>query len=66
MIGRNFHISGCMTSTMEDANKALDYAKHSALKQICEVRPLSQLPESFEQLRKGQVAGRIVIDFNLD
>ena len=55
-----------MTSTMEDANKALDYAKHSALKQICEVRPLSQLPESFEQLRKGQVAGRIVIDFNLD
>lgn len=31
---------------------------------ICEVRGLSALPQSVEDLKKGRVPGRIVIDFN--
>ena len=53
-----------MTGTMKDVDAALDYAKHGVLKQICEVRPLSKMPESVEQLRRGEVPGRIVIDVN--
>ncbi|KAH8678069.1 chaperonin 10-like protein [Xylariales sp. PMI_506] len=60
----NMHIMGSMTGTRETTDAALDYAKRGLLKQICEVRPLSQLPESVEQLRRGEIPGRIVIDFN--
>jgi propanol-preferring alcohol dehydrogenase len=51
---------------MKDVDKALDYVKRGFLKQICEVRPLSKMPESIEQLRRGEVPGRIVIDFNAE
>lgn len=50
---------------MEDTRKSLEYAQRGLLKQICEVRGLSQMPESVQQLRRGEVAGRVVIDFNM-
>ena len=48
---------------MQDTAKALEYAQRGLLKSICEVRGLSQLPESVQQLRRREIAGRIVIDF---
>lgn len=48
---------------MQDTAMALQYAQRGLLKQICEVRGLSEMPESVQQLRRGEVAGRIVIDF---
>jgi propanol-preferring alcohol dehydrogenase len=62
----NMHIMGSMTGSRKTTDAALDYARRGLLQQICEIRPLSQLPESVEQLRRGQVPGRIVIDFNLE
>jgi D-arabinose 1-dehydrogenase-like Zn-dependent alcohol dehydrogenase len=64
--GRNLHVTRTMTGTMKDVDKALDYAKRGLLKQICEVRPLTQVPESVKQLRRGEVLGRIVIDANVE
>lgn len=51
---------------MQDTAAALDFAKRGLLKGIAEVRGISQMPESVQQLRRGEVAGRIVIDFNKD
>ena len=34
------------------------------LRQISEVYPINRLPEAVEKLRRGQVAGRIVVNFN--
>ena len=34
------------------------------LKPIYEVYSIDRLPEAVEKLRKGQVAGRCVVDFN--
>jgi propanol-preferring alcohol dehydrogenase len=64
-IGRNRKISGTLVGTMEDTRIALDYAKRGLLKQICEVYPIDKLPEAVDRLRKGQVAGRMVVDFNM-
>ncbi|KAK0108606.1 hypothetical protein ONS95_003402 [Cadophora gregata] len=61
---RNLKVIGSLVGTMQDTAKALEYAQRGLLKQICEVRGLSQMPESVQQLRRGEVAGRIVIDFN--
>lgn len=63
---RNLHVIGSLVGTMQDAAACLDYAKRGLLKSISEVRGKSQWAESVEQLRKGQVVGRIVIDFNRD
>jgi len=51
---------------MADTAAALEYARRGLLKSICEVRGMSAFPESIQQLRRGEVAGRIVIDFNKD
>jgi D-arabinose 1-dehydrogenase-like Zn-dependent alcohol dehydrogenase len=64
-IGKNRRISGTLIGTMEDTRQALDFAKRGLLKQICEVYPVDKFPEAVDRLRKGLVAGRIVIDYNL-
>ncbi len=63
---KNLSIVGTLGGTMQDAAAALDYARRGLLKSVAEVRGLSQMPESVQQLKRGDVAGRIVIDFNLD
>jgi len=60
----NLHIIGTLVGTMQDTAACLDYAKRGLLKPIQEVRGLSKWAESVEQLRKGEIAGRVVIDFN--
>lgn len=65
-IFNNVHIIGTLVGTMQDAAAALDYAKRGLLKPIHEVRGCSRWNESVQALRKGEVAGRIVMDFNKD
>ncbi|KAH7043326.1 chaperonin 10-like protein [Macrophomina phaseolina] len=64
VVFKNLTIVGSLVGTMSDTAAALEYAKRGLLKQICEVRPLSQMAESVQQLRRGEIAGRVVIDFN--
>jgi propanol-preferring alcohol dehydrogenase len=54
-----------LVGTMAHTERALDYAKRGLLKQICEVYPIDRLPEAVAKLQSGQVAGRMVVDFNL-
>lgn len=61
---KNLYIVGTLIGTMQDTASCLEYARRGLLKPICEVRGRSRWAESVEQLAKGQVAGRIVIDFN--
>jgi propanol-preferring alcohol dehydrogenase len=53
-----------LVGTMAHTERALDYAKRGLLKQVCEVVPMDQMPEAVARLKAGQVAGRIVVDFN--
>lgn len=61
---RNLTIKGTLVGSMKDTHIALDYARRGLLKQVCEVVPIAQLPEAVKKLRSGQVAGRMVVDFN--
>lgn len=61
---RNLHVIGTLVGTMQDTHSTLQYAKRGLLKPICEVRGISRWNESVQQLRRGEIAGRIVIDFN--
>ncbi|KAK5147713.1 hypothetical protein LTR32_000872 [Rachicladosporium monterosium] len=61
---KNLSIIGTLVGTMQDTAATLDYARRGLLKSISEVRGMSAFPESVQQLRRGEIAGRVVIDFN--
>lgn len=63
-IFKNLTIKGTLVGSRSDTAMALDFARRGALRQICEVYPLNRMPEAVEKLRRGEVAGRIVINFN--
>ncbi|KAF1812835.1 alcohol dehydrogenase [Eremomyces bilateralis CBS 781.70] len=64
LISRNLTVKGTLVAGMGDTAKALEFAARGALKQICEVVPVDQFPEAIAKLMRGEVAGRMVIDFN--
>ncbi|KAJ5691789.1 Polyketide synthase enoylreductase [Penicillium macrosclerotiorum] len=63
-IFKNLSIKGTLVGSRKDTAAALDFARRGMLQQISEVYPINRLPEAVDKLRKGQVAGRIVVNFN--
>lgn len=63
-IFKNLTIKGTLVGSRKDTAMALDFARRGMLQQICEVYPVNRMPEAVEKLRRGEVAGRIVINFN--
>ena len=59
-------VIGTIVGTMQDTASCLDYARRGLLKGVGEVRGKSRWEESVQQLRRGEIAGRVVIDFNQD
>ncbi|KAF2678179.1 alcohol dehydrogenase 1 [Lentithecium fluviatile CBS 122367] len=57
-------VQGTLVSSMADVDKTLDFAKRGLLKPIYTVYPLSKFDEAVQKLRRGEIAGRAVIDFN--
>ncbi|KAJ4294149.1 hypothetical protein N0V90_007839 [Kalmusia sp. IMI 367209] len=66
MCFRKQSIQGTLVSSMGDVDKTLQFAKRGLLKPICTVYPLSKFNEVVQKLRKGEIAGRAVIDFNTE
>lgn len=64
LIFNNVTIRGMLVGSRGDVAAALELARRGQLKQVCEVYRIDRLPEAVERLRKGQVAGRIVVKFD--
>ncbi|KAJ5618789.1 Polyketide synthase enoylreductase [Penicillium lagena] len=63
-IFKNLTIKGTLVGSRRDTAGALDFARRGMLKQISVVYPINRLPEAVEKLRRSQVAGRIVVNFD--
>ena len=61
---RKQSVQGTLVSGMGDVDKTLQFAQRGLLKPICTVYPLSKFDEVVQKLRRGEIAGRAVIDFN--
>ncbi|KAJ6022394.1 Polyketide synthase enoylreductase [Penicillium canescens] len=61
---KNLTIKGTLVGSRRDVAMTLDFARRGMLQQVSEVYPVNRMPEAVEKLRKGQVAGRIVVNFN--
>ncbi|KAH7115041.1 chaperonin 10-like protein [Dendryphion nanum] len=59
-------VQGTLVSSMADVDKTLDFAKRGLLKPIYTVYGMSQFNEAVQKLKRGEIAGRAVIDFNKD
>jgi D-arabinose 1-dehydrogenase-like Zn-dependent alcohol dehydrogenase len=57
-------VQGTLVSNMADVDKTLDFARRGMLKPIYTVYPMSQWNEAVQKLKRGEIAGRAVIDFN--
>ncbi|KAF7542147.1 hypothetical protein G7054_g41 [Neopestalotiopsis clavispora] len=65
LIFRNQSIKGTCVSSLADIAETLEFADRGKLHLKPTVVGLSKFDESVQKLKNGQVAGRIVVDFNL-
>lgn len=63
-IFKNLTVKGTLVASRKDTAATLDYARRGVLKPVCEVYPIDRMPEAIERLKRGDVPGRIVVDFN--
>lgn len=66
LITKNKSIRGTMVSSLADVDKTLELAQQGKLRLQPEVVGLSKFNESIQRLKRGEVVGRIVVDFNLE
>ncbi|KAH7024598.1 alcohol dehydrogenase [Microdochium trichocladiopsis] len=65
IIVRGQSIKGTMVSSLADVDATLEFARRGKLKLEPTVVGLSKWDEAVQKLKRGEVAGRIVVDFSL-
>ncbi|KIV96991.1 hypothetical protein PV10_00801 [Exophiala mesophila] len=65
LVFRGQSIQGSLVSPLSDIDETLEFARRGKLRLEPTVVGLSKFNESVQKLKNGQVAGRIVVDFNL-
>ncbi|KDN44787.1 hypothetical protein RSAG8_05260, partial [Rhizoctonia solani AG-8 WAC10335] len=61
-ISRCITVKGIVNGNRELMRQALDIAARGCVHTTCRIEPLAKLPEVFEELRAGKLAGRVVLD----
>ena len=56
-------VRGSIVGTRADLREAIDFAARGAIDVEFETRQLDEINEIFEELKRGTVNGRIVLDF---
>jgi propanol-preferring alcohol dehydrogenase len=66
MVFRNQRVQGTLVSNMADVDETLQFAKRGKLRLQPTVVGLSKFNEACQDLKNGKVAGRMVVDFNME
>ncbi|CUA67385.1 alcohol dehydrogenase [Rhizoctonia solani] len=61
-IPRNITVKISYVGNREDARQALDMVARGRVQTTCRVEPLAKLPDVFEEMQAGKLAGRVVLD----
>jgi propanol-preferring alcohol dehydrogenase len=64
LILKNITIKGTLAGTMDDTGAVLKFAQRGLIKQASRIISLEELPKTIEELKKGEVVGKLVVDFN--
>ncbi|CZR50301.1 related to alcohol dehydrogenase, class V [Phialocephala subalpina] len=66
MVFRGQSVKGTLVGSMAEIDETLDFARRGKLWLTPMVMGLSKFNESVQKLKRGEVAGRIVVDFNME
>ena len=66
VIFRNQSIKGTLVSNMADVDETLKFAQRGKLRLQPTIVGLSKFNDACQALKNGKVAGRMVVDFNMD
>ncbi|CAE6489116.1 unnamed protein product [Rhizoctonia solani] len=61
-IPRNITVKISYIGNREDTRQALDMVARGRVQTACRVEPLGKLPEVFDEMEAGKLAGRVVLD----
>ncbi|RYF36549.1 MAG: hypothetical protein EOO25_20700, partial [Comamonadaceae bacterium] len=61
LVGIEARIIASSVGTRDDMREVLQLAAQGKLRCITETRPLAQVNEVFERMRRGQITGRVVL-----
>ncbi|CAE6446000.1 unnamed protein product [Rhizoctonia solani] len=61
-IPRNITVKISYIGNREDTRQALDMVARGRVQTTCRVEPLGKLPEVFDEMEAGKLAGRVVLD----
>lgn len=63
---KGLHITGNLVGSLKECLEAVDLVRRGVVKPKISVRPFADLPTVYEELQKGDVAGRIVLKIARD
>ena len=59
---KGLHITGNLVGSLKECLEAVDFVRRGVVKPKVTVRPFRELEEAYKDLKKGEVAGRIVVN----
>lgn len=59
---RSLRIVGSYVGNREDAKQALDFAAREKVSTTYTIKPLAALPQIYDDMASGKIAGRVVLD----
>jgi D-arabinose 1-dehydrogenase-like Zn-dependent alcohol dehydrogenase len=63
---KGLHITGNLVGSLKECMEAVDLVRRGVVKPRVQVRPFEDLPAVYEELERGDVAGRIVLKIAQD
>ncbi|KAJ5671718.1 Polyketide synthase enoylreductase [Penicillium longicatenatum] len=58
---KGLRITGNLVGSLKECMEAVDLVRRGVVKPVVKVRPFKDLPQIYEEMEKGDIAGRIVI-----
>ena len=58
---KGLKITGNLVGSLKECMEAVDMVRRGIVKPVVRVRPFKDLPEVYEEMRKGDISGRIVL-----
>lgn len=58
---KGLRITGNLVGSLKECMEAVDLVRRGVVKPVVKVRPFKDLPQIYEEMEKGEIAGRIVL-----
>jgi D-arabinose 1-dehydrogenase-like Zn-dependent alcohol dehydrogenase len=58
---KGLRITGNLVGSLKECMEAVDLVRRGVVKPVIQVRPFRELPQVYEEMEKGDIAGRVVL-----